>query len=140
MRRRYTSIRLLSHNGEVTIARDGEEGLKLIIQSRPDLVILDVMMPKLSGWELARIIRNTPEWRSIIILIVSGAISEWDGLKRLALENDVDEVIPKPIIPHALIAKVKAHLKELPADLRAQRTPEGKPFPPLARGCLVQDV
>lgn len=113
----YIYARLFSKSGyEVAIARGGEEALEQISKSRPDLVILDVMMPKLSGWELARIIRNTPKWKSIIILIVSGAISERDGLKRLALENDVDEVVPKPIIPHALIAKVKAHLKEPPSQ------------------------
>ncbi|MCG3114718.1 MAG: response regulator [Candidatus Manganitrophus sp. SA1] len=116
----YIYTRLFSKNGyEIAIARGGEEALEQIIKSRPDLVILDVMIPKFSGWELARIIRNTPEWKSIIILIVSGAIAERDGLKRFALENDVDEVIPKPIIPHALIAKVKAHLKEPPAELKA---------------------
>lgn len=110
---------LLRQNGyEVTTASNGEEALEQISKSRPDLVMLDVMMPKLSGWELARIIRNTPEWSSIIILIVSAAIAKWGDLKRLALENDVDEVIPKPIAPHALIAKVKAHLKEPPAELK----------------------
>lgn len=111
---------LLRKSGyEVTIARDGEEALEQITQSRPDLIILDVMLPKLSGWELARIIRNTPEWRSIIILIVSGAIAGWGELKQLALENDVDEVIPKSIAPNAVIAKVKAHVKEPPAELKA---------------------
>lgn len=115
----YAYSRFFSKNGyEVAIARLGEEALEQISKSRPDLVILDVMMPKLSGWEVARTIRNTPGWNSIIILIVSGLISERDRLKRLALENDVDEVIPKPINPHALMEKVKAHLKEPPAELK----------------------
>lgn len=114
----YIYTRIFSKSYEVAIARGGEEALEQINKSRPDLVILDVMMPKLSGWELARTIRNTPGWKSIVILIVSGAFSERDGLQRLALENDVDEVIPKSIISHALIAKMKAHLKEPLAELK----------------------
>jgi DNA-binding response OmpR family regulator len=57
---------------EVLLAADGEEGLALIITERPDMVILDVMMPKQNGWEVTKSLRANPEWKDIPILMLTG--------------------------------------------------------------------
>ncbi len=57
---------------EVLLAADGEEGLALIITEQPDLVILDVMMPKQNGWEVTKSLRANPQWQSLPILMLTG--------------------------------------------------------------------
>lgn len=57
---------------EVLQAADGEEGLALIMTEQPDLVILDVMMPKQNGWEVTKSLRSSPEWASLPILMLTG--------------------------------------------------------------------
>ena len=57
---------------EVLLAADGEEGLAMIITEQPDLVILDVMMPKQNGWEVTKSLRANPQWNSLPILMLTG--------------------------------------------------------------------
>ena len=57
---------------EVLLAADGEEGLAMIITEQPDLVILDVMMPKQNGWEVTKSLRANPKWNSLPILMLTG--------------------------------------------------------------------
>ena len=57
---------------EVLLAADGEEGLGLILEERPDMVILDVMMPKQNGWEVAKSLRSHPELSELPILMLTG--------------------------------------------------------------------
>lgn len=65
--------RCLEEEGhEVAIAHDGEEGLGTILTEQPDLVILDVMMPQLNGWEIAKYLRERPVWNDTRILMLTG--------------------------------------------------------------------
>ena len=57
---------------EIIIANDGEEGLDKLITEQPDLVILDVMMPQLNGWEIVRYMREKDEYRDIPVLMLTG--------------------------------------------------------------------
>ena len=57
---------------EILLAADGEEGLSLILLERPDMVILDVMMPKQNGWEVAKSLRSHPELSDLPILMLTG--------------------------------------------------------------------
>ena len=57
---------------EVLLAADGEEGLAMIITEQPDLVILDVMMPKQNGWEVTKSLRANPQWNALPILMLTG--------------------------------------------------------------------
>ena len=57
---------------ELIIANDGEEGLEKLITEQPDLVILDVMMPQLNGWEIVRYMREKDEYRDIPVLMLTG--------------------------------------------------------------------
>ena len=65
-------VRALNHlDAEILEASDGEEALETIIQRQPDLVILDVMMPTLSGWELCKYIRSKPNLEHIAVLMLT---------------------------------------------------------------------
>lgn len=82
-------------NFEVLEAKDGEEGLKLIRQARPSLIMLDFLLPKVSGWEVYQKVQAHPELSKIPLVIMSGR------------EEEVMEKIPKPFEKHffAFIAK-----------------------------------
>ncbi len=69
--RRILTRSLASLDGEVIEAKDGEEALELIIEHHPDLVILDVMMPTLSGWELCKYIRGKDEYKDIAVVMLT---------------------------------------------------------------------
>ena len=57
---------------EITIANDGEEGIETILSVQPDMVILDVMMPLMNGWEVCKYLRNKEEFKDIPILMLTG--------------------------------------------------------------------
>ena len=57
---------------EVTIANDGEEGIETILSVQPDMVILDVMMPLMNGWEVCKYLRSKPEFKDLPILMLTG--------------------------------------------------------------------
>lgn len=57
---------------EITIANDGEEGIETILSVQPDMVILDVMMPLMNGWEVCKYLRSKPEFKDLPILMLTG--------------------------------------------------------------------
>jgi DNA-binding response OmpR family regulator len=63
---------LLDEGYDLIIANDGEEGLEKLITEQPDLVILDVMMPQLNGWEIVRYMREKDEYKDIPVLMLTG--------------------------------------------------------------------
>ena len=89
---------------EVSVARDGEEGLAAIRGLRPDLVLLDVMMPKLDGFQVCKAVRGDPALAAvrIVMLTAKGRQAEID--KGLSL--GADAYIPKPFSTSELVAKV----------------------------------
>lgn len=74
--REIYSIRLVAEGYEVVSAGDGEEALALAVQSRPDLVISDVMMPKISGFDMLDILRSTPETKDIKVIMMTALSSD----------------------------------------------------------------
>ncbi|MBM3335971.1 response regulator, partial [Candidatus Sumerlaeota bacterium] len=104
---------LKSRGYEVSAAADGEEGLRLVRSARPDLLILDLKMPRVSGLEVARRLREDPDTRDIPILILS-AIGEKTGKKseefwRAGLGTD--DFVSKPFDPIALLGRVEYLLR-----------------------------
>ena len=96
---------LLQRSGyDVSIARNGEEALKLIEQNRPDLVLLDVMMPLRSGYEVCQVMRAREDWRHIKIVVLTAKGREADANKGMALGADL--YITKPFSNRDLIAKI----------------------------------
>jgi len=100
---------LLQRNGyEVSIARNGDEALKLIEQNRPDLVLLDVMMPLRSGYEVCQMVRAREDLRHIKIVVLTAKGRPADANKGLALGADL--YITKPFSNRELIAKINGLL------------------------------
>ncbi|MBC1493383.1 response regulator transcription factor [Listeria booriae] len=90
---------------EVTIERNGARGLELALQDEFDLIILDIMLPDMSGFDICREIRAKKE---VPILLVSARKEDIDKIRGLGL--GADDYITKPFSPSELVARVKAHL------------------------------
>ncbi len=107
------SIRLglrksLSFDGyQVIEAGDGEQGLELAFSQRPDLIVLDVMLPRINGFEVCRTIRRHD--KTTPILILSAKEQEYD--KITGLEQGADDYITKPFSVRELVARIKAALR-----------------------------
>lgn len=102
---------LLRREGfEVEIARDGSEALALVESARPDLVVLDVMMPQTSGYEVCKRIREREDWRHIKVIMLSAKGRDAEVAKGLAL--GADAYVTKPFSTRELMARVKSLLAE----------------------------
>ena len=104
---------------EILEAKDGEEGLKLIREARPNLIMLDFLLPKVSGWEVYQKIQTNPELSKIPLVIMSGR------------EEEVMEKIPKPFDKHffAFIAKPFEKKQLIEAIKLAMVLAKKKPVP-----------
>ncbi len=107
--RRYLEI-----EGYVVVeAADGDSALSLLRSQRADLILLDLMLPKLDGWTLARLLRNTSDLRTlqgeVPIIMLTSRGSESDRL--VGFELGVDDYIVKPFSPREVVARVKAVLR-----------------------------
>jgi len=95
---------------EVTTATDGAQALDAIKAAPPDLVLLDVMMPKHDGYEVCQLVRNHPEWREVKIVMLTARGREVEREKGLSL--GADDYITKPFATQELIEKVRQVLGE----------------------------
>ena len=100
----------LSREGfAVTAAADGADGLRLAREKRFDLVLLDLMLPEMDGLEVCRHLRETEEFRSLPIIMVSAKGEESDVVLGLGL--GADDYVTKPFSPRELVARVRAVLR-----------------------------
>jgi two-component system alkaline phosphatase synthesis response regulator PhoP len=102
---------------QVIAARDGREALFTFRHEQPDLVILDVMMPEMDGWESARLIRRESD---VPIIFLTARVDDVDQIT--GLEIGADEYITKPFSPRVLVAQVRAVLRRSYGDLAAEPT------------------
>jgi two-component system alkaline phosphatase synthesis response regulator PhoP len=93
---------------EVRTASDGESTLKLVREWKPDLILLDVMMPKLSGFEVCKRIKNDPATRDVAVIMVT-ALDQPSDVER-AVEVGTNDFLTKPISKADLLLRVKAML------------------------------
>ena len=100
------SLNLKKEGYEVLTALDGEEGLSLALNKNPDLILLDIMMPKIDGYEVCRKIR---EKSNVPIIMLTARADEVD--KVIGLEMGADDYVTKPFGNRELMARVKAHLR-----------------------------
>ncbi len=98
-------------NYMVISCADTEEGYKRIVKSQPDLVILDVKMPRIGGIELCRLLRNDVQTKSIPVIMLTVESSETD--KVIGLEVGADDYITKPFSNRELTARVKSLLRRV---------------------------
>jgi DNA-binding response OmpR family regulator len=93
----------------VVTAGDGEVALHLVRSERPDLLVLDVMMPKRDGLDLTRLVRSDSNLAHIPILLLTARIEDIDRI--LGLELGADDYVTKPFNPREVVARVKAILR-----------------------------
>ena len=94
----------------VMTAQRGEDALDLIYQYKPDLVLLDIMLPGIDGYEVCEIVRLNPNYRDVKIIFLTAKSSEVEFAKGMAL--GADAYITKPFSNAALVAKVKELLEK----------------------------
>ena len=94
---------------EVLSATDGPGAMEIIKKTPPDLILLDIMMPKMSGFEVCRRLKNAPATAEIPIIMVT-ALSEFGDIER-AIDSGTDDFLSKPVNKWELITRVKTMLK-----------------------------
>ncbi|MEN2985852.1 MAG: response regulator transcription factor [Thermodesulfovibrionaceae bacterium] len=109
---------LRKENFDVSIAFDGEEALEKIRKNSYDLVILDLMLPKIDGLDICKIIRNNPKLNKTGIIMVTAKTEEIDRV--LGLEIGADDYITKPFSVRELVARVKAVLRRTKSETSEQ--------------------
>lgn len=110
---------LVKEGYKVICAYDGDEALKIIEEQQPDLMLLDIMLPKRDGMEVCREVRKKYDF-PIIMLTAKG--SEID--KVLGLEMGADDYVTKPFSTRELIARVKANMRRLKVSTQAEEVKE----------------
>ncbi|MHC4488772.1 MAG: response regulator [Planctomycetota bacterium] len=90
-------------------AHDGAEALEIIGKDPPDLILLDVMMPKMSGFEVCKRIKNDPKTGDIPVIMVT-ALNEYGDIER-AIDSGTDDFLSKPVNKLELLTRVKTMLK-----------------------------
>jgi DNA-binding response OmpR family regulator len=94
---------------KVAAISDGEEGLKRLFASRPDALVLDLMLPGRSGLEILREVRSEPSTRDLPVLVLTARSTEMDKL--LGFEYGADDYLTKPFSPRELVARLKALIR-----------------------------
>src|SRR5436305_1895994 len=140
---RFVEVNLRSAGYDVAVAGDGEEALEKAAELRPDLVLLDVMMPRIDGFEVAQRLRKNPQTANTSIIMLTAKALSAD--KVTGLQSGADDYIIKPFDPIELLARVKGTLRRakemrnlspltgLPGNIRIQEEIErqvrdGRPF------------
>lgn len=95
----------------VLVAYDGPSALKTVEEKRPDLVILDVMLPGMDGMEVCNQLRQNSKSRDIPVIMLTAKVEEID--KVLGLELGADDYLTKPFSPRELLARIRARLRRI---------------------------
>jgi two-component system cell cycle response regulator DivK len=98
-------------------AEDGRVGVRLALEARPDLILCDLQMPVMNGYEVARYLRDAPDWRRVPLIAVTAF--SMPGDRESALLAGFDDHITKPIFPETFVAQVEAYL---PSELRSPQS------------------
>jgi two-component system alkaline phosphatase synthesis response regulator PhoP len=101
-------------------ANDGAEALEVVKDSSPDLILLDVMMPRMSGFEVCRRIKNDPKTADIPVIMVT-ALNELGDIER-AINSGTDDFLSKPVNKWELVTRVKTMLKLKHVTDKLERT------------------
>jgi two-component system, OmpR family, phosphate regulon response regulator PhoB len=117
------SYNLQKEDYEISIARDGEEALMLIEERAPDMLLLDWMLPKVSGIEVCRRIRNSAGQGNLPIIMLTARGEESDRVR--GLDTGADDYIIKPFAVPELVARVRAVLRRIRPALKDDRVTIG---------------
>jgi DNA-binding response OmpR family regulator len=108
---RSLSFVLRKEDFEVFEARNGEEALEVIRSQRPDLVFLDVMMPKINGFEVTRTVKADPELAGTLIVLLTAKGQEAD--RQTGLDSGADSYMTKPFSPTKILEQARTLLSDL---------------------------
>ena len=98
-------VEILEYKYELHVAKNGDEGIKLANEVVPDMILLDIMMPQMNGFEVCTSLRNDKKFEKTIIVMVTG-LSDRDS-KMKALKMGADDIIAKPFNPIDVRTKVQ---------------------------------
>jgi DNA-binding response OmpR family regulator len=90
----------------VVTARDGEEGIKMAQKEKPDLILLDVLMPKLDGFEALKRLKSDPETKTIPVIMLTN-LGQKEDIEKGLEEGAVDYLIKAHFVPAEAVAKIK---------------------------------
>lgn len=100
---------LLNKTGlSISVAKDGEEAMEKIAANPPDLVVLDVVMPNMNGYELCRWVKNNPGTEDVLVILCSSKSEEFD--RYWGIKQGADAYVIKPFRPGELLSTVKTLL------------------------------
>lgn len=105
----FLRYNLVKEGFNVFTAQDGESGLEVASNERPDLIILDIMMPKMDGVEVCRRLRSRPEFDKTVIAFLTAREEDYSQIA--ALDVGGDDYITKPIRPRVFLSRIKALLR-----------------------------
>ncbi|MBU2522283.1 MAG: response regulator transcription factor [Proteobacteria bacterium] len=109
-----TKIILESKAFKVSLAYDGKEGLNIARSEQPDLVILDVMMPEMNGYDVCVVMKADPELNRIPVILLTAVSQEMfktSFTKEMGLMTEADDYIAKPVEPEELVERIEVLLK-----------------------------
>jgi len=98
---------------EVVAAYNGKEGIEKVKTERPDLVVLDVMMPEKDGYTVCRELKSDPKWSHIPILLLTAVASHVPTTRftqQMGMETEADDYIDKPVEPEVLVKRIETLL------------------------------
>ncbi|ERL97473.1 MAG: phosphate regulon transcriptional regulator PhoB [Paracoccaceae bacterium] len=121
--REMLAYNLEAEGFDVITADNGEDGLILVDENDPDLIVLDWMMPQLSGIEVCRRLKSNSKTRQIPVIMLSARAEEVDRVR--GLETGADDYVVKPYSVIELMARVKAHLRRIRAAAVGNRLEYG---------------
>ncbi|KJS11535.1 MAG: transcriptional regulator [Desulfotomaculum sp. BICA1-6] len=127
---------LVREGFEVLAAYDGLEAIKIALAKKPDLIVLDIMIPSLDGLEVCRQLRQNEATRNIPVIMLSARGEELDRI--LGLEIGADDYVTKPFSPRELLARIKARLRRF-GTAGMERSPGGDKRMVLGRLVIDQD-
>lgn len=105
---------ILQQDYQLTFAKSGEDALQIVADKKPNLILLDIMMPTMSGYDVCRKLKQDPNTSSIPVIFVSALNDELD--EALGFELGAVDYITKPVSPALVKARVKNHLSLVQAD------------------------
>jgi two-component system cell cycle response regulator DivK len=108
MNRDMLSRRLIRRGHDVTMAIDGPAGIDCAVENRPDLILMDISLPGMDGWEVTKVLRSRPETASIPIIALTAHAMEID--RQQSLEVGCNDYDTKPIDLARLLVKIDALL------------------------------
>ncbi len=100
---------------EVVAAYNGKEGIEKVKSERPDLVVLDVMMPEKDGYSVCKELKSDPRWSHIPILLLTAVVSHVPTTRftqQMGMETEADDYIDKPVEPEVLVKRIEALLSK----------------------------